>query len=72
MKKKIIKFKLGDVVQLNKFWNNRIGIVKADNKSWWVINGHYDIANCICEAKDVIKIIKKSVIPKNLLKYVNR
>jgi hypothetical protein len=64
MPKRSVKFSLGDVVQLNKFWDNRIGIVVA------VIRDHYSIANCICEASDVVRVVIKGAIPKKYLKYV--
>ena len=70
VKKKIVKFKLGDVVQLNKFWNNKIGFVQADDTAWYVIKGHWSIANCICKSTDVIKVIQPNVIPKKYLKYL--
>lgn len=69
-KRKPIRFALGDLVQLNSFWDRRIGIVKADDKAWWVARGCYDIAHCICSAKDVVKVIAKGVVPKKYLKYV--
>ena len=68
--KKILKFELGDIVQLNKGWKNRVGIVRANDKSSWVIKNHWDIADCICENSDVIKIIKRKAIPKKYLKYI--
>ena len=64
------QFALGDLVQLNAFWDRRVGIVKADDRAWWVIDGHYDIANCICEAKDVVRVITKGAIPKKYLRYI--
>jgi len=67
---KLIKFNKGDLVQLNKFWGYKIGIVKSDDKNWYVIKGHWDIANCICEAKDVLRIIKRNCVPKKYLRYV--
>ena len=70
MNKDIIKFKLGDIVQLSKKWKNKIGFVIADDKSWWVIKNHYDIANCMCTAKDVVKVIKSDAIAKKYLKYI--
>ena len=69
MKKKLIKFHLGDIVQLNSTWNRRIGLVQADDKAWWVIRKHFDIANCIVRPSDVVKIIKKKAVPKRYLKY---
>jgi hypothetical protein len=65
-----MKIQCGDLVQLNDRWDKRIGIVKADDKAWYVTTDHWDIAGCICEAKDVVKILQKRVIPKRLLKYV--
>jgi hypothetical protein len=65
-----VKFELGDLVQLNKFWDRRIGIVKADGNAWYVLKGHYAIANCICEPKDVVKVLVKGAVAKKFLKYV--
>ena len=62
-----VKFKLGDLVQLNKLFERRVGIVRADDKAWWVIRGHYDIAHCICKASDVVRVIKRQVIPARYL-----
>ena len=62
-----VKFKLGDVVQLSKRWESRVGIVRADDKAWWVIRGHFDIAQCICEAKDVVRVIRRQVVPRRYL-----
>jgi hypothetical protein len=70
MPKRSVKFSLGDVVQLNKFWDNRIGIVVADDTAWYVIRDHYSIANCICEASDVVRVVIKGAIPKKWELYI--
>ncbi len=62
-----VKFELGDLVQLSKGWGSRVGIVRADDKAWWVIRRHYDIAHCICKAKDVVRVIKRQAIPRRYL-----
>lgn len=69
-KEKLLKFNVGDVVQLNRGWKNRIGFVKATDKAWWVIKYHWDVANCIVKQSDVVKIIKRNVVPKKLVKYL--
>jgi hypothetical protein len=69
-KKKRVKFKLGDLVQLNSFWDRRVGIVAADSRTWYVIDGHYDIANCICAPEDVVKVITPGAVPAKYLRYV--
>jgi len=66
----IKRFELGDLVQLNKFWKRRIGIVVADGTSWWVIPGHYDIAGCICSPADVDRILRRGAVPKQYLRYM--
>ena len=68
--KSAVKFALGDLVQLNKFWENRIGIVKADDTAWYLIRGHYDIGNCIAKGSDVVRVIVKGAVKKGYLKYV--
>ncbi len=60
---KPVRFKVGDLVQLNKFWDNRVGLVRADDKAWWVILNHFAVANCICSADAVVKVIKRQVVP---------
>jgi hypothetical protein len=69
MKHKIIKFKLGDIVKLNDSWSNRIGLVKADDKAWYVIKNHWDIAGCIVKTSDVAKVIYPNAVPRKYLKY---
>jgi hypothetical protein len=67
---KPVKFELGDLVQLSKSWDRRIGIVKADGRAWYVLHGHYDIANCICEASDVAKVLTKGAVARKYLRFV--
>lgn len=67
--KRRVKFKLGDLVQLSDRWQNKIGLVKANGRAWYVIRGHYDIADCICKASDVVKVITPNAVPKKLLRY---
>ena len=70
MAKERIRFKVGDLVQLNKFWENRVGIVRADDKAWWVIRGHFDIANCICGPDAVVKVIERQVVPAKYIRFL--
>ena len=67
-KTKPLKFRVGDLVQLNKTWNGVVGIIRADDKAWWVVRGHYDIANCICSGEDVVKVIKRQVVPARYIR----
>lgn len=64
-----ISFELGDLVQLSSRWDSRIGIARADDEAWWVIQGHFDIAGCICGPEDVVMVIKKRAVPKKYLRY---
>jgi hypothetical protein len=68
--KRTVKFAVGDLVQLSKFWGNKIGIVKADDTAWYVLRRHFDIADCICSPSDVVRVIRKRAISPKLLKYI--
>lgn len=46
-----------------------IGLVTSTDKNWWCIKNHFTVANCMAHKKE-IKIIKKAVVPKNLIKYL--
>ena len=67
-KQKPVRFKVGDLVQLSSFWEGRVGIVRADDKVWWVIRGHYDVASCIVSADDVAKVIRRQVVPARYIR----
>ena len=68
-KRKVNKIEIGDLVQCGKDWNNRVGLVIADEKAFWCIENHFDVCNCIVH-KESIKIIKKQVVPKKYIKYL--
>lgn len=70
--KKVIKFNLGDLVRLGGIWKGKVGIVTADDKAWWVIKDHYDIANSIVHKSDVVKVLKKQCVPKKYIKLLAR
>jgi hypothetical protein len=59
--------KKGDLVQLTgSVWGNRVGIVVATDKAWYVSKDHIDACGCIASLKDT-KLIKRNVIPKKYL-----
>ena len=66
-----MKVEVGDLVQLSKVWNKKIGLVIGTEKDWWCIKKHFDVAGCIAHRGD-IKIIKKEVVPKKLRRYLKR
>lgn len=71
MKNRKAKIEVGDLVQLSKVWDKRVGLVSGTDKDWWVIKDHFDVAGCIANRKD-IKIITKGIVPKKLRRYLKR
>lgn len=69
-RKKPVAFKVGDLVQLNEFWGNRVGLVMADGSAWWVGKGCFDVSNCIVGPGDVMKVITPGAVPKKYLRYL--
>jgi len=64
-----MKIEKGDLVQLKGIWKNKVGIVLATDKDWWVIEGHIDACHCIADLKNVV-LLKKQVIPKQYKKFL--
>lgn len=64
------KIEVGDLVQIGGIWKKRIGIVRALDDAWYMLKNHIDVSNCMVERKDV-KIIKKQIVPKKYIKYLN-
>ena len=68
---KKVKIEKGDLAQIGGVWHNKVGLVVGNDKNWWVIKDHFDVAGCLVARED-IKIIKKGVVPKKLRRYLNR
>lgn len=62
------RIEVGDLVKCGGIWGH-VGIVSATGRAWWVLKGHYDVANCIVSGSDIV-ILKKGVVPKAYRKYL--
>jgi hypothetical protein len=63
-----MQIKVGDIVKLKKnAFGGRVGLVKANDKSWWVIKNHLDVDNCIVAISDIEKVVRKNAVPKKYL-----
>lgn len=65
------KCKVGDLVQLGGIWAKYDkGVVLADDSTWYVIDGHYDVSGCIVEEKDIVKVVKKGAVDPSVITYL--
>lgn len=72
------KIEKGDLVEIRYSIYNRVDspkyitkvIVKGTEKDPWCIKNHIDVKGSIIPISDVISIIKKQVIPKELFHYL--
>ena len=62
-----MKIEKGDLVEVPEM--KLVGLVIGTPKDWWVCKNNIDVANHLVDKKDV-KIIKKNVVPKNLIKFI--
>jgi len=66
---KKLNIEVGDLVEVknHKF---KGGIVKADDTMWYVLDDHFDVNNRIVDRDNIVKIIKKQLIPAKWVKYL--
>ena len=66
-----MKTQPGDLVEVGGIWSMK-GIVLADDTAWYVISGHYDIADCIVSEEDVLGIVTPRAIDPDMIPYLRR